>query len=57
MEKLKAALKKGFDYTGNALFENKQFMELMGGMLEYDPERRMMPKEILESSFVVSNRA
>ena len=43
MDKLKAAIKKGYDYTGNKLFDNTRFINLMSGLLEYDPERRMTP--------------
>ncbi len=43
MEKARAAIKKGYDYTGNKLLDNGKFMNLMGGLLEYDPERRMTP--------------
>ena len=55
IEKLKQALKKGYDYTGNTLLESKKFTNLLGGMLEYDPERRMQPTEILESEFICSH--
>jgi len=27
-------------------------MRLLGGLLEYDPERRMQPSEIMESEFI-----
>jgi len=48
-------LKKGYDFSGNRMFENAAFMDLLGGMLEYDPERRMTPEEILESEFMCSH--
>ena len=47
MDKLKAAIKKGYDYSGNKLFDNSKFINLLCGLLEYDPERRMTPEEIL----------
>jgi serine/threonine protein kinase len=46
------ALKKGYDYTGNKLIDNQLFFRLLGGLLEYDPERRMQPSEISESEFL-----
>ena len=52
LEKLKVALKKGYDYTGNKLIDNQLFFRLLGGLLEYDPERRMQPSEISESEFL-----
>ena len=52
MDKLKQALKKGYDYSGNKMFDNQMFMRLLGGLLEYDPERRMQPSEIIESEFM-----
>jgi hypothetical protein len=46
MEKCKQHLKKGYDFSGNRLLDNHAFMDLMSGLLEYDPERRMTPEEI-----------
>ena len=43
LTKLKAALKKGYDYTGNQLMDNPLFNKLLAGLLEFDPERRMSP--------------
>lgn len=55
MEKCKQILKKGYDYTGNCLVDNHGFLALMAGLLEYDPERRMTPEEILESEFMCTH--
>jgi len=55
MEKCRAAIKKGYDYTGNKLYDNNKFMNLLSGLLEYDPERRMTPEEISHSDFVKNN--
>ena len=55
MDKLRTILKKGYDYSGNKMFDSKQFMLLLSGLLEYDPERRMTPDEILSSEFIVSH--
>ena len=49
---MKAALKKGYDYSGNVLFENPLFNRLLAGVLEFDPEKRMSPQEIMESEFL-----
>ena len=51
-QKLKQILKKGYDHSGNKLFDNIQFNILMMGMLEYDPERRMLPSEVMETEFM-----
>ena len=53
LSKLKAALKKGYDYSGNILFENPLFNRLLAGVLEFDPEKRMSPQEIMESEFLL----
>ena len=50
--KLKAALKKSYDWTGNKLFDHVLFNKLLSGILEFDPEKRMSPQEILESDFL-----
>jgi len=47
-------LKKGYDYSGNKMFDNNKFLSLLSGLLEYDPERRMTPQEIMSSEFIVS---
>ena len=52
MDKCKQMLKKGYDYSGNTLVDNHSFLALMSGLVEYDPERRMTPEEILESEFM-----
>jgi len=49
---MKSVLKKGFDYSGNKLFDNNSFNKMLMGLLEYDPERRMQPSEIMESEFM-----
>ena len=54
LAKLRQALKKGYDYTGNNLIENPLFVKLLAGMLEFDPEKRMSPVEILGSEFMTS---
>jgi hypothetical protein len=54
VDKLRTVLKKGYDYTGNKLWDNTKFCSMLAGILEYDPERRMTPKEILESEFICS---
>ena len=55
MDKLRLTLKKGYDFTGNRMLENSQFISLLSGMLEFDPERRMTPEEILESDFICTH--
>lgn len=55
MDKCRQMLKKGYDYTGNILVEDASFLALMAGLLEYDPERRMTPEEILESEFMCTH--
>lgn len=52
MDKCKQMLKKGYDYSGNSLVESHSFLAMMSGLMEYDPERRMTPEEILESEFM-----
>lgn len=52
LSKLKAALKKGYDFTGNKLIENPLFNKLLAGLLEFDPEKRMSPQEIMQSEFL-----
>ena len=52
MKKLKAALKKNYDHTGNKLLNDDLFITLLSGILEIDPEKRMSPEEILESEYV-----
>ena len=52
LDKLKELLKKGYDYTGNKLVDNHEFMKLLSQMLEYDPGRRMQPSQIFSSEFV-----
>ena len=49
---MKAALKKGYDYSGNRLFDNPQFNHLLSIILEFDPERRASPEEILACKFL-----
>ena len=49
---LKAALKKGYDFTGNKLMDNPLFNKLLAGLLEFDPEKRMSPQEIMQSEFL-----
>jgi len=44
-------LKKGFDYRGNVLIENPEFMDLMGKMLEMNPGKRIGPKGVLRHLF------
>jgi len=45
-------LRKGYDCTGSALLEDAEFNELLCGLLEFDPEQRMSPDEILRSEFM-----
>lgn len=52
MKKVKAALKKNYDYSGNNLFDNALFNKLLAGILEIDPEKRMSPEEILGSEYL-----
>lgn len=52
LDKLKELLRKGYDYTGNKLVDNHDFMKLLSQMLEYDPGRRMQPSQISSSEFV-----
>ena len=49
---MKSALKKGYDFTGNKLFDNPLFNKLLAGLLEFDPEKRMSPQEIMQSEFL-----
>jgi len=49
---LKAAIKKGYDYRCQKLFDHPHFNKLLAGILEFDPERRMSPEEILRSEFL-----
>jgi serine/threonine protein kinase len=52
MGHLRSVLKKGFDGTSNALLDDRDFIELLGGMLEINPNRRMSPDEILSHVFL-----
>ena len=52
LTKVKAALKKGYDYSGNKLFDNASFNKLLAGILEIDPEKRMSPEEILDCEYL-----
>jgi serine/threonine protein kinase len=49
---LKSALKKGYDVSGNKLIDNPLFNKLLAGLLEFDPEKRMSPQEIMQSDFL-----
>ncbi len=44
---MKKALKKGFDAGDNALIDNQNFMELLTKMLDFNPNKRVSPTEIL----------
>ena len=50
---MKSALKKGYDYTGSKIVENPLFNKLLAGLLEFDPEKRMSPQEIMQSDFLM----
>ena len=52
LAKVKAALKKSYDWTGNNLFDDNLFNKLLAGVLEIDPEKRMSPEEVLESEYI-----
>lgn len=54
INQLKQVIKRGFDYTGNQLFNDSTFMDLLGQMLDFDPRNRISPDEILTHSFVTS---
>jgi serine/threonine protein kinase len=53
MSDLKKVLKKGFDYGGNVLVENSEFMDLLGRLLDFNPNRRIGPSAVLKHRFLL----
>ena len=47
MTHLRKVLLKGFDSGGTKLLESREFLELMGALLEINPEKRINPREVL----------
>lgn len=43
-----SVLKKGYDFTGNALINDSLFMNVFSQMLSMNPGQRISPDEILE---------
>lgn len=43
MNGMRQFLKKGYDACGTVLLDNPEFLELLGGMLDFDPGMRLPP--------------
>ncbi len=52
MQYTKSVLKKGFDFNGNCLYDNNEFIDLLGKMLDFNPNRRISPSEVLKHKFL-----
>ncbi|CDW78492.1 protein kinase domain containing protein [Stylonychia lemnae] len=52
MPTLKKVLKKGFDAGGNILIDNSEFMDVMGQMLDWNPNTRISPNDVLKHKFL-----
>lgn len=49
---MKNILKKGFDYGGVKLYDHIEFIDLLGKMLEFNPENRIAPYDVLKHKFL-----
>ena len=49
---MKKLIKKNFDCGGNAIFDNVEFMDMLGLMLEWNPGNRMAPQDALMHKFL-----
>lgn len=45
-------LKKGYDAVGTNLLDHKDFLELLGQMLDWDPGMRIPPGQALKEPFL-----
>ena len=51
MGNLRQYLKKGYDAAGTSLLDNREFLELLGLMLEFDPSMRIPPGQVAKEAF------
>eukprot|EP00347_Sterkiella_histriomuscorum_P022827 403337002 len=56
MANMKKQIKKGFDTTSNLLFDNQEFIDILGSMLDWNPGTRISPEEVLSHKFLGRNK-
>jgi hypothetical protein len=54
MNGMRAFLKKGYDACGTVLLDNPEFLELLGGMLDFDPGMRLPPGQACKEAFLAN---